>query len=163
MGCHLISTAVRHCQMLGYHRESAYKNPKDEDASNKRRIFWTIYVFDKTMSLLLGRASYLQDFDMDVKTPAASSDPAISPWDEAFYWMIKLAEVQGNTYNKLYSPAAIKHSSQERLNDINNLKAAIEECRHGRDNVFHPILSLTASAYQIPSHCRLSSLKRISK
>ncbi|KAJ5343677.1 uncharacterized protein N7506_003501 [Penicillium brevicompactum] len=168
MGCHLISTAVRHCQMLGYHRESAYKNPKDEDASNKRRIFWTIYVFDKTMSLLLGRASYLQDFDMDVKTPAASSDPAISPWDEAFYWMIKLAEVQGNTYNKLYSPAAIKHSSQERLNDINNLKAAIEECRHGRDNIEFTkanqqmIFEISSKTWELLYYSVLTSILRAS-
>lgn len=121
--------------MLGYHRESAYKNPKDEEASNKRRLFWTVYVIDKTMSLLLGRASYLQDFDMDVKTPSASPDPRFRPWDETFYWMIKLSEVQGNAYNKLYSPAAIRNSSNERLNDIKNLKTAIEECRRGRDEV----------------------------
>ncbi|KAH8698865.1 hypothetical protein BGW36DRAFT_358379 [Talaromyces proteolyticus] len=31
------------------------------------------------MSLLLGRASYLQDFDIDVLHPAPSSDPAIWP------------------------------------------------------------------------------------
>lgn len=122
--------------MLGYHRESTYKNVKDENSSNKRRLFWTIYVFDKGMSLLSGRASYLQDFDMDVKTPAPSSDPAIRPWDEAFCSMIQLAEIQGSTYNKLYSPSAIKHSRSQRLDDIKCLKLAIEGCMQGRDKVF---------------------------
>ncbi|CAI7638861.1 unnamed protein product [Penicillium bialowiezense] len=167
-GCHLLSTAVRHCQMLGYHRESAYKNPKDEDASNKRRIFWTIYVFDKTMSLLLGRASYLQDFDIDVKTPSASSDPALRPWDEAFYWMIKLSEVQGNTYNKLYSPAAIKHSSSERLNDIRNLRTAIEECRRGRDEIDYTkvdqrlVFELSSKTWELVYYSVLTSILRAS-
>ncbi|CAG7998278.1 unnamed protein product [Penicillium olsonii] len=134
-GCHMISTAVRYCQMLGYHRESTFKNSKDENSSSKRRVFWTIYVFDKTMSLLLGRASYLQDFDMDVKPPAPSSDPKICPWDEAFCSMIELAGIQGDTYNKLYSPSAMKHSSSERLKDIKRLKLAIEECKRGRDKI----------------------------
>lgn len=144
MGCHLISTAVRHCQMLGYHRESTYKNPKEEDANNKRRVFWTLYVFDKTMSLLLGRASYIQDFDVDVKTPSISSDAAIRPWDEAFYWMIKLAEIQGSTYNNLYSASALKRTSSERLGDIHSLKLAVEECQQGRTKVMKLILSLPA-------------------
>ena len=135
----MISTAVRYCQMLGYHRESTFKNSKDENSSSKRRVFWTIYVFDKTMSLLLGRASYLQDFDMDVKPPAPSSDPKICPWDEAFCSMIELAGIQGDTYNKLYSPSAMKHSSSERLKDIKRLKLAIEECKRGRDKVLNPL------------------------
>ncbi|CAG8921600.1 unnamed protein product [Penicillium salamii] len=166
MGSHLLSTATRHCQMLGYHRESTYKNVKDENSSNKRRLFWTIYVFDKAMSLLSGRASYLQDFDMDVKTPAPSSDPAIRPWDEAFCSMIQLAGIQGSTYNKLYSPSAIKHSRSQRLDDIKGLKLAIEGCRQGRDKIDYSyvdqpeIVDLTQKTWDILYYSVLTSILR---
>lgn len=126
---------MRHCQILGYHRESTYKKDTDGNASNKRRLFWTNYVFDKTMSLLLGRASYIQDFDIDVQISVPSLDPTIRPWDEAFIWMIKLAQVEGKIYNDLYSATALKATHAERSKHILDLKLAIEQCQKGRYEV----------------------------
>lgn len=134
MCCHLVSTASRHCQMLGYHRESTYKEG-DSNANDKRRLFWTLYTYDKSMSLLLGRASYIQDFDIDVKLPPKNLVPKHRPWDEAFVEMIKMSEIGGNVYNKLYSATASKASFSERISIIQDLKSSLEECRERRYKV----------------------------
>lgn len=133
--CQLVSAAARHSQMLGYHRESTYKKDQDKNADNKRRIFWCIYVFDKTMSLLLGRASYIPDFDIDVQYPVSNSDPAIRPWDDAFNYTIKLSELEGQVYNKLYSASALNASSSERMKRIQDLESDMEKCRASRNSV----------------------------
>lgn len=135
VSCHLVSTAARHCQMLGYHRESTYKKDSDVNSEHKRRLFWTLYVFDKTMSLLLGRASYIQDFDMDVNVTSLSSNPALRAWDEAFEYMIRLAKVEGEIYNRLYSASALKASAEERTKAVNELIIAMEDCQKRRDAV----------------------------
>ncbi|KAJ5806376.1 fungal-specific transcription factor domain-containing protein [Penicillium pulvis] len=130
--CQLVSAAARHCQMLGYHRESTYQRENDAIAENKRRIFWCIYVFDKSMSLLLGRASYIQDFDIDVRLPSSNLDPAIRPWDEAVCYIIKLARFQGQIYNKLYSASALKATASERVMLIQELELEMQECHRQR-------------------------------
>ncbi|PYH97030.1 hypothetical protein BO71DRAFT_417308 [Aspergillus ellipticus CBS 707.79] len=135
LGNYLLSAAASHCQTLGYHRESTLTKDHDGNEHSKRRLFWTLYVSDKRISLILGRASYIQDLDIDVDVPAASSDPAIRPWDEAFYWTIKLAKVEGRIYNDLYSATAVKNPPSKRLECMLDLKLALEECRRGRDEI----------------------------
>ncbi|KAJ5096908.1 hypothetical protein N7456_007629 [Penicillium angulare] len=130
--CQMVSAAARHSQMLGYHRESTYKRDQDRNSENKRRIFWCIYVFDKMMSLLLGRASYIQDFDIDVQWPSSASDPTIRPWDDAFCYMIRLSSVQDQIYNKLYSASALKAEPSERAKRIQELELEMEKCRKQR-------------------------------
>ncbi|KAJ5180494.1 fungal-specific transcription factor domain-containing protein [Penicillium capsulatum] len=121
--------------MLGYHRESTYQKSQDENVRSQRRIFWTVYNLDKSMSLLMGRPSYLQDFDIDAEYDAPSTDPAIRPWDEAFDTATKLAEIKGNIYNKLYSAAARKISENERIARINELEVALHQCQATRDKI----------------------------
>jgi hypothetical protein len=45
------------------------KNDSQEDRETKIYIFWMIYFFDKSMSLRLGRASFIQDFDISLTNP----------------------------------------------------------------------------------------------
>lgn len=87
------------------------------------------------MALLLGRAAYIQDFDLDVLHSPPSSDPAIRPWDEAFISRIKVARVQGNIYNQLFSATALQNNPTERLKHIETLATALEKCRVEREQV----------------------------
>lgn len=65
--CHvMMSTAAGLCQSLGFHRYSTMKDDSEEDRNSKIHVFWMIYMFDKTMSLRLGRASIIQDFDIEL-------------------------------------------------------------------------------------------------
>jgi hypothetical protein len=45
------------------------KDDSKEDRETKIYIFWMIYFFDKSMSLRLGRASFIQDFDISLSNP----------------------------------------------------------------------------------------------
>jgi hypothetical protein len=56
-------------QDLGYHRYQTMKDDSKEDRETKIYIFWMIYFFDKSMSLRLGRASFIQDFDISLSNP----------------------------------------------------------------------------------------------
>ncbi|PYI13121.1 hypothetical protein BO99DRAFT_453747 [Aspergillus violaceofuscus CBS 115571] len=162
-GCYLLSAAVRHCQVLGYHRELTYRKDPDGNAHSKRRLFWTLYVTDKKMSLLLGRASYIQDHDIDAAVPVVSSDPAIRPWDEAFGWMIKFARIEGRIYDELYSAVACTIPSPERSQRMHALKAAMEECRRGRDEVGFSepdIYGLSSKTWDVLYYSTLTTLLR---
>ena len=64
----MTSNAASLCQSLGYHRYSTMKDDTEEQRTAKVHAFWFIYMLDKNLSLRLGRASSLQDWDM-VQTP----------------------------------------------------------------------------------------------
>ncbi|CAG8929165.1 unnamed protein product [Penicillium salamii] len=125
----LISTATTHCQTLGYHRDMTYQNLPPEKAENMRRLFWAVYVFDKNTSLLLGKASQIQDCEIDARYPLVPLDPSLRPWDESFILGIKLANLQGRIYGDLYSAGAALKSSYDRADTINQLVASMEQWR----------------------------------
>ncbi|OAG43495.1 hypothetical protein AYO21_02432 [Fonsecaea monophora] len=122
-----LSAAARHCQVLGYHRETTYQNDNTGNRENMRRLFWSIYMFDKNMSLYFGRASNIQDFEIDTGYPAISTDPGAQLWDQATVISIQLARLQGQIYDRLYSPSAQKASHSERERRIDDLASQLEE------------------------------------
>ncbi|KAJ1707538.1 fungal-specific transcription factor domain-containing protein [Aspergillus flavus] len=122
-----ISAAASHCQMLGYHREITYRSDNTGNSKNMRRLFWTTYVFEKHMSLYFGRASSVQDFDIDAQYPAITRDPAVRPWDESFVMGIRLAKLQGEIYDKLYSAEASQSSHPERMRRVHGLALDIQQ------------------------------------
>ena len=125
--CTFIAAAASHCQMLGYHHEKMYRNDRTGNSENMRRLFWTTYVFEKHFSLLFGRASNMQDFDIDARFPALSTDPAIRPWDESFIIGIKLAKTQSQIYDRLYSITALKTAGCERKQYVNQIATTMQE------------------------------------
>ncbi|GFN11553.1 fungal specific transcription factor domain-containing protein [Aspergillus tubingensis] len=123
----LISAASMHCQSLGYHRETTYRNILSGKADNIRRLFWTIYVFDKNMALLLGRVSNMQGVKIDVRHPAISIDPSRRAWDESFIMGIRMAEFQDRVFTDLYNPATSIKDPSERTQFIQDLAPDMEQ------------------------------------
>jgi hypothetical protein len=111
----MISSAAGLCQSLGYHRINTMIDDNPEDRQTKIHIFWMIYMFDKTLSLRLGRSSILQDWDISLPFVVSSEPNDKHAESSAFlsYW-IKVARVQGLTYEKLFCPAAFLKSTEER-------------------------------------------------
>lgn len=111
----LITTAAGLCQNLGYHRYQTMKDDPEEEQNRKIHIFWMIYMFDKTMSLRMGRASVIQDWDISLPYVTDKIDATLGRDGTAMlsYW-IKVARVQGQTYERLFSPAAFLSSQEER-------------------------------------------------
>jgi len=137
--------AASHCQILGYHRERTYQNDRTVNAEAMRRLFWTLYVFDKNMSLLWGRASCIQDLEIDSQYPALPTDPALRPWDLSFLVAIKLAKLQGQIYNSLYSVSALKVGRTERTRHIDELAASLRRLQAELEHVRTPKYPLSAA------------------
>ncbi|KAM5358346.1 hypothetical protein ACJZ2D_015362 [Fusarium nematophilum] len=164
--CTLLASAASHCQMLGYHRESTYQRDRSGRVDAKRRLFWTLYVFDKNVSLLLGHASKFQDFDIDAQYPALSADPGQRPWDEWFHLAIRLAKVQGQIYNGLYSAGALRTTPTERKQcteslalEMNKWRADLDALDASRVN-YPDIFNLSRYHWDIMYYSTLTSLLR---
>lgn len=101
-----------------------------------RRLFWTLYVFDKNMSLLFDRPSKLQDCDIDAEYPEISTNPGIRPWDESFVIFIRLAKLQGQVYNELYSLEASTLPLSEKTDRVDRLLNTLQRWKSDLDSVF---------------------------
>ena len=100
------------------------------------------YVFDKNMSLLLGRSPCLQDSDIDTRHPDLPTDPALRPWDESFLVAVKLAQFQGQIYDKLYSAAASRSNPSDQQQWVQDLSATMQGLRAELENVSPYMFSL---------------------
>lgn len=96
------------------------------------------------ISLLLGRASNLQDIEIDTPYPIVSTDPARKAWDENFLMAIQMAQIQGRIYDRLYSPAALVGPPDQRAQVLDELVNAMKAWREQQAKVrafSHSLLS----------------------
>ncbi|KAL5466474.1 hypothetical protein PMIN06_000078 [Paraphaeosphaeria minitans] len=131
----MISTAAHLSQNLGYHRYQTMKDDSEEERNAKIHVFWFIYVMDKTLSLRLGRASIVQDWDMSLPYPNIDSDHARfgslvqqgQKGTELLLYWIKIAQIQGRVYEKLFSPAGFLRPMSERARTATELADALNK------------------------------------
>ena len=87
------------CQTLGYHR--AETSPETSGGVDvKPMLFWHIYTLDKSLSLRLGRASVIQEWDITLPRQMDYNSTA-GPWQGVLNAWIKFADVQSETYELL--------------------------------------------------------------
>ncbi|KAJ4335667.1 hypothetical protein N0V87_005925 [Didymella glomerata] len=130
----LTAMAAGQSQNLGYHRYQTFQNDEEEERNSKVHLFWMIYMFDKQLSLRLGRASVIQDWDMSLPLITSTPTPAamaLGASQMMAYW-IKVAKVQGQTYEKLFSPAAFLKTPEERIRTSMNLIDAMNQAWYER-------------------------------
>ncbi|SCN83245.1 uncharacterized protein FFB20_07710 [Fusarium fujikuroi] len=162
----LVNAGLSHCQMMGYHREVTYQKDQSGFADNKRRLFWTLYVFDKTNSLHFGNASRIQDFEVDAHYPAIPDDPAEKPWTELFRLAVRLAKIQGLIFDKLYSVAGLQSPAVDRRQWIDALVTDMHQWRYELDHMdgstvrFAEILKLSKTHWDIMYYSTLTILLR---
>ena len=94
--------AAQLCQTGGYHRAECIKYDDPRVARTKTLIFWQVYTLDKSLSLRLGRAGTIADYDVSI--PRVYNLHGLIPQghnaDYAGLWL-KIAEVQGRIYEQL--------------------------------------------------------------
>lgn len=88
----------------------------------KLRLFWSVYCLDKPLALRLGRASTIQDYDISLPWTIELEGIA-EPWGRVYQLWIKLARIQGQIYEQLYSPAALCQAESERASHARHLVA----------------------------------------
>ncbi|KAK8098807.1 uncharacterized protein PG998_012048, partial [Apiospora kogelbergensis] len=130
----LTERAANMCRTLGLHQEHTLRGDSAETRRNKALIFWSAYMLDKGLSLRLGRASVLQDYDIGV--PAVLERTALrddyggvagSGHSAAILSLwVKHAEVQGRLYQRLYSPGALRQPEAARAAQVGLLMADVQ-------------------------------------
>ena len=120
----LTSTAFRLCQTLGYHRSPSLE--KVGKAAQGNMLFWAVYILDKAVSLRLGRASTIQDYDI-TSLEALDMTGINEPFKSIYPLWVKLATIQGQTYELLYSPAALAQPESERISRARQLASEMQQ------------------------------------
>ncbi|KAI0801645.1 fungal-specific transcription factor domain protein [Xylaria sp. FL0064] len=118
----LVSRAAHMCRTLGYHQIHTMKDDMPQTKADKSLLFWCTYMLDKALSLRLGRASVLQDYDISLPhvTPDAK---AAYPGKEVMTLWIQHARVLGRIYERLYSPGALRQPDTVRIEQVGVLAA----------------------------------------
>lgn len=91
---------------------------------------------DKNLSLRLGRASILQDWDISIPRPSpplGKGHPGGYNWLDMNYYWIQVAEIQGEVYAHLYSPGAFSKTNEERAQWVEHTASRLKECHDARE------------------------------
>lgn len=106
----------------------------------KQVLFWSVYVIIKALSLRLGRASILQDWDISLPMTSDVFDNE-EPWKTVCMLWIKHATVQGKIYELVYSPAALNQPESERVSHANRLASEMQSTVMEPFEVYGPVIS----------------------
>jgi hypothetical protein len=105
--------AARMAQALGYHKIVNRGSEMTVTTRRHVRIFGSIYMADKILSLRLGRGSVIREDEMASNYDATFDQANTAPQNFPPYW-IALARLHGCIYDRLYSPRALCQSPQDR-------------------------------------------------
>lgn len=122
VGWNLASTAMHLCQTLGYHRLSSMEHDPPGVQGKKQLLFWTVYILLNMMSLRLGRACPIQNYDISLPLPQDTVDVP-EPWGPVCVMWTKLAIIQSKVYQYLYSPEALQQPESHRAAHARQLAA----------------------------------------
>ena len=103
--------AVRSSTCLGLHRRGpdACALPAAEQES-RIRLWWTVYIFDRSTCSKLGQPLTIQDADIDVPLPSSEkltgeSEKQLGPPDQLIAYT-KLAQITGYIMRDIYAPSS---------------------------------------------------------
>ncbi|KXJ89365.1 hypothetical protein Micbo1qcDRAFT_235197 [Microdochium bolleyi] len=122
----LTSRAVHMCRALGLHDISSMANDSPAVRNHKTVLFWSAYLLDRGLSLRLGRASILQDYDINVPQNLDHIEGPF-PAKEMFTMWIGHASCQGRIYERLYSPGALRQPEASRIEHVRALAMEQQE------------------------------------
>ncbi|KAH6691446.1 fungal-specific transcription factor domain-containing protein [Plectosphaerella plurivora] len=120
----LISKASELAQTLGWHRGTSMKALDQDDAEMRQFVFWSVYFLEKSLSLRLGRASTIADWDIGLPLPVTSQGRE-NPLLDYFSLWIRASRCQGRIYELLYSTEAIAQPDAVRQSRVATLAAEI--------------------------------------
>lgn len=102
------------------------KNDKPDEVEHKLLLFWSVYYLDKCLSLRLGRASTIPDWDVTVRDIIVE-DPKEGPIAYYFCIWVRTARCQGKIYEQLYSPESLLQPDHVRIPRVHALVNELKE------------------------------------
>ncbi|KAJ5323655.1 hypothetical protein N7476_002255 [Penicillium atrosanguineum] len=134
----LASMAIQMCQTLGYHRLSSMEQDSQDVQEKKQTIFWSVFTILNFLSLRLGRASPVPDYDIGVPSPLDICTGK-DVWSTVCALWTKQSLIEGKVYALLYSPAALNQPEHERVAHARHLATELQE------SVLEPFEQIMAS------------------
>lgn len=91
-----IGRALRIALSLGMHREQSGIDLDGHEYIRRRRAWWTIYIIDKMLSVIVGTPTSIRDEDIDI------SKPEVGDGGTALNLHIRLATLEGKVMSAAY-------------------------------------------------------------
>ncbi|CAG8143450.1 unnamed protein product [Penicillium salamii] len=126
VGWNLASTGMHLCQTLGYHRLSSMEHDPEPVQRKKQLLFWSVYTILNMMSLRLGRACPIQNYDISLPVPLPEAIDVPAPWDLVCVLWTRSAIIQSKVYQYLYSPEALQQPEGHRVAHAQRLAAEMK-------------------------------------
>ncbi|KAE8142333.1 hypothetical protein BDV38DRAFT_268035 [Aspergillus pseudotamarii] len=123
-----ITRASLMSQALGLHSSHIMAAEPTEGVQGKVRLFWAIYVLEKSLSLRLGRSSTIRDQDITVPRLLMDCKMTSLVYNRMPDW-IDVANLHGRVYDNLYSPNALEQPFSDRVSCANALASELEQKR----------------------------------
>jgi hypothetical protein len=157
-----LGAAARLSIVLGLHRKIDDPQLSECEIEERRNVFWVLYVFDKMMSLRLGRPPTIDDREIEIDEPRAC-EPLSHPDtpDASLYFgnFVKLSNIEGEIYNALYSARCPSSNSwKERVATVDRLNKKVVDWRDSLpDGIIQPGQPLNCNVHLVPSAVLLHS------
>lgn len=71
---YMMGLAMRICVDFGLHREAQYRRLRPYEAQRRRRLFWSVYLHERSAAWSLGRPFSIADEEIDAEPPADIDD-----------------------------------------------------------------------------------------
>lgn len=147
---YMIGLAMRTAIDLGLHREENYLQLKPDEAQSRRRVFWSVYVMDRSIARLLDRPFNIAEHDIDVGLPfdyqeSHQNDPDGKRGQDktnfrtsiaAFIPLIRLIRLKSQIQTRVHR---VDKEVSLLMPEINPLFSALEEYRLSLQSDLSPI------------------------
>ncbi|KAJ8125747.1 hypothetical protein O1611_g7892 [Lasiodiplodia mahajangana] len=156
----LVGTAARIAIGMGLHADSIYQSLPIDEAERRKRLFFSIYMMDRVVSVALGRPFAIHDDDIDVSPFAGVDEDNITPTEirpqpglqlsliTVPLHILALRRIASKIASQVYSPrASTSLSMEERETSIHALH---EELITWRRNMPFPLPQDSASSSRVP-------------
>lgn len=143
-----LASAVRISQDIGLHCETGSWSLMEGEM--RRRVWWGVYIWDRQMSLEVGRPSMIEDADCDVQLPAAIDDhhifgtemkvpTGVPPMTNFMLPIIQVARAASSLSKALKSPEIVPSTLSSFDNDFTTYMAAFPPaCQPQADAPLNP-------------------------
>lgn len=147
---YMIGVAMRTAIDLGLHREAEYRHLEHEESQRQRRLFWSVYLMDRSIARLLGRPFNIAEHEIDVRLPYDHEDPSqayssthsllrersIKASEEIFLPIIRLVRLKSQIQTRVHR---VDKDVSLLLPEITPLYTALEEFKTSLKSNLSPI------------------------
>ncbi|KAH8819212.1 fungal-specific transcription factor domain-containing protein [Xylogone sp. PMI_703] len=127
------AAAARLAHGMGLHRTFDEFRLTQKEITQRRNVFWMVYLMDKSISLRIGHPSVITDNDIGVGLPPEIDPNALSidgsKKFNIFRYQAQLALLESRIYSELYSIRSRNRAIADRLRSVGQLDKALQDWR----------------------------------